>query len=191
MKVKTKHKIGDEVFVTFCPDKVKIINVGVMQDLSICYKAESGIIFMDEHIVEPPKVEETISYNPNWKPEIGGKYWGIRFAQLICDYYKYNDDDIDKNQYNSNNMFQTKEIAQSQLEKRLLIAEVERWIYNANDGEEPYDGKTVYYACYSFNDKKEYDFFSSFKWTYRFFTKQKAEEFGDLFYDKLLKYDLI
>jgi hypothetical protein len=87
--------------------------------------------------------------------------------------------------------FYTKQEALDKVEEMKLLKEVKDFIHKANEGEEPYDGVNNYWSVTTCYDKKHIERFYATKVSYRFFTGNHAEEFGNLFYDRLLKFNLI
>jgi hypothetical protein len=87
--------------------------------------------------------------------------------------------------------FYTKQEALDKVEEMKLLKEVKDFIHKANEGKEPYDGKKHYYQVSTYSNKITIEKAMYTKFQYRFITKYNAEEFGNLFYDRLLKFNLI
>jgi len=87
--------------------------------------------------------------------------------------------------------FHTKQEALNKVEEMKLLKEVKDYIHKANEGKEPYDAIRTYWSVFSINNEKFIGTLFSTKHAYRFFGQDHAEEFGNLFYDRLLKFNLI
>jgi hypothetical protein len=137
---------------------------------------------------ELAKLEKELAEKP--KP----KKWIVCGDGLIVDSEVLSDINL----YNKMGLaFHTKQEALEKVEEMKLLKEVKDYIDKANKGKEPYDGATPHYVAtphctvFPFNSKKFIVMWSSSKHAYRFFSKDHAEEFGNLFYDRLLKFNLI
>jgi hypothetical protein len=87
--------------------------------------------------------------------------------------------------------FYTEAEAYQKVEELKLLKEVKDYIHKANDGKEPYDGKDNYWGVFTYKNNKQIQPYLNHKVRYRFINKNHAEEFGNLFYDRLLKFNLI
>lgn len=107
-----------------------------------------------------------------WKPKFGDRYWTCYNGYISPSFWGY--DDLDKSRWKDGNTFKTEELAQKELDKRIAIQAVKKYIAENDLG---WSGESKWWDICMDNQDNSFGYNShSFAKTYSPFGYLKSQE---------------